>query len=101
MIGLDEQEKACAKLVSQILVDTLAPTNGLVSNPTVPKRLVDTGGGSLWSGVKNYIDDLVSNGGMPSQVDATPFVLGKNIATTPGAVVFRNEILELIQYNAM
>ena len=98
-IDLDGQEKARAKLISQIFVDALAPTNGLVSNPTALKRLVDTGGQSLWSGVKNYIDDLINNGGMPSQVDATPFELGKNIATTPGAVVFRNEILELIQYN--
>ncbi len=98
-IGLDGQEKARAKLVSQILVDAVAPTNGLASNPAVLKRLVDTGGESLWSGVNNYIGDLVNNGGMPSQVDTKPFEVGKNIATTPGAVVYRNEILELIQYN--
>jgi polyhydroxyalkanoate synthase subunit PhaC len=97
-LDLGQQEKARAKLISQILVDALAPTNSLVSNPAALKKVVDSGGESLRSGLKNYIDDLVSNGGMPSQVDTTPFELGKNIATTPGAVVFRNEILELIQY---
>src|SRR5271165_4048583 len=97
-LDLGRQEKARAKLISQIFVDALAPTNTLVSNPAALKKLVDSGGESLWSGLKNYIGDLVSNGGMPSQVDTTPFELGKNIATTPGAVVFRNEILELIQY---
>jgi polyhydroxyalkanoate synthase subunit PhaC len=98
-VGLDGQDKARAKLVSQILVDALAPTNGLVLNPAAVKKVVDSGGESLWSGFKNYIDDLVNNGGMPSQVDTTAFELGKNIAMTPGAVVFRNEVLELIQYN--
>jgi polyhydroxyalkanoate synthase len=98
-VGLEGQDKARAKLITQMFVDALAPTNGLVSNPAALKKLVDTGGESLWSGLKNYIDDLVNNGGMPSQVDAKPFEVGKNIATTPGAVVYRNEILELIQYN--
>ncbi len=96
-LDLGQQEKARAKLISQIFVDSVAPSNSF-ANPAALKKLVDSGGESLWSGLKNYIDDLVSNGGMPSQVDTTPFELGKNIATTPGAVVFRNEILELIQY---
>jgi len=97
-VDLDDQERARAKLVSDILVDALAPTNGLVSNPAALKKLIDTGGESLWSGLKNYLEDLVRNGGMPSQVDAKPFQVGKNVATTPGAVVFRTEVFELIQY---
>ena len=100
-IDLSDQDRARAKLFSQIFVDALAPTNGLVSNPAALKKLVDSGGQSLLSGFKNYVEDLVKNGGMPSQVDTTPFELGKNIATTPGAVVFRNEIFELIQYAPM
>ena len=59
---------------------------------------MDSGGQSLWSGLKNYVEDLVKNGGMPSQVDAKPFVVGKNLAATPGSVVFRSEVFELIQY---
>ena len=100
-VDLSDQDRARAKLFSQILVDALAPTNTLVSNPAALKKVVDSGGQSLWSGFKNYVEDLVKNGGMPSQVDTTPFELGKNIATTPGAVVFRNEIFELIQFAPM
>ena len=83
-VDLDDQDRARAKLISDILVDALSPTNGLVSNPAALKKLVDTGGESLWSGLKNYFEDLVRNGGMPSQVDSKPFQVGKNLATTPG-----------------
>ena len=97
-VDLDDRDRARARLFSDILVDALSPTNGFASNPAAVKKLVDTGGESLWSGLTNYIEDLVRNGGMPSQVDAKPFQVGKNIATTPGAVVFRSEVFELIQY---
>ena len=50
------------------------------------------------SGLKNYIEDLVNNGGLPSQVDMAAFKVGESLANTPGAVVFRNELIELIQY---
>src|SRR5271166_604410 len=93
-VDLDVQERARAKLISDILVDALSPTNGLVSNPAALKKLVDTGGESLWSGLKNYFEDLVRNGGMPSQVDSKPFQVGKNLASTPGAVVCRTEVFE-------
>ena len=97
-VDLTERDRARAKLITQLFVDALAPTNAFISNPAALKKLVDSGGQSLVSGLKNYIEDLVKNGGMPSQVDAKPFELGKNVATTPGAIVFRNEIFELIQY---
>ena len=100
-VDLDNQDRARAKLISDILVDALSPTNGLVSNPAALKKLVDTGGESLWSGLKNYFEDLLKNGGMPSQADAKPFEVGKNIATTPGAVVFQTEVFELIHYKPM
>ena len=99
--NLSAPDRARARLMSDLLVDALSPTNGLVSNPAALKKLIDTGGESLWSGLKNYLEDLVRNGGMPSQVDAKPFQLGKNIATTPGAVVLRTEMFELIQYKPM
>src|SRR5208337_1930191 len=82
-------------------IDAVAPTNALLSNPAALKGLVDTGGESLWEGLKNYIEDLIKNGGMPSQVDSRPFELGKNIATTPGAVVFRDPVFELLQYKPL
>ena len=49
-------------------------------------------------GLANLVEDLASGRGLPRQVDARPFNVGKNVAATPGAVVFRNELLELIQY---
>ena len=97
-VDLSDADRARVKLIANIVVDALAPTNAILTNPTALKKLVDTGGQSLVSGLQNYIDDLIKNGGMPSQVDTTPFEVGKNIATTPGAVVFRDDVFELIQY---
>lgn len=97
-VDLDAHDRARARLLAGVLVDALAPTNALFGNPGALKKLVDTGGDSLWSGLKNYLSDLVENGGMPSQVDTRPFHVGKNLAITPGAVVFRDKMFELIQY---
>jgi polyhydroxyalkanoate synthase len=96
--SLSDIDKARVHLVTEILVDALAPTNALLTNPAAVRRFVDSGGRSAWQGLKNYLDDLVKNRGMPSMVDQTAFRVGENVATTPGAVIFRNELLELIQY---
>jgi polyhydroxyalkanoate synthase subunit PhaC len=97
--SLNEIDKARAHLVTEILIDAVAPTNAMLTNPAAVRKFVDTGGRSLWSGLKNYFDDLAKNGGMPSMVDQTAFKVGETLATTPGGVVFRNELLELIQYS--
>ena len=81
-----------------LLTEALAPTNLLPTNPAALKRAFETGGASLLNGLRNFIDDVVNNGGMPSQVDKRPFAVGKNLAVTPGAVVHRGEIFELLQY---
>jgi polyhydroxyalkanoate synthase len=99
--SLSDIDKARARLVTEILVDAVAPTNSMLTNPAAVRKFVETGGRSLWSGLKNYVDDVARNGGMPSMVDQTAFAVGKNLATTPGAVIFRNELLELIQYAPM
>ena len=96
--SLSEADKERAHLFTTILVDALAPTNNLIANPAATRKLIDSGGQSLLSGLKNYLEDLVKNGGLPSQVDTSAFKVGENLATTPGAVVFRNELIELIQY---
>jgi polyhydroxyalkanoate synthase subunit PhaC len=96
--SLSDIDKARAHLVTEILVDAVAPTNTIFTNPAAVRKFVDTGGQSLWRGLKNYFDDLTRNRGMPSMVDTSAFKVGENLATTPGAVVFRNELLELIQY---
>jgi polyhydroxyalkanoate synthase subunit PhaC len=96
--SLSELDKTRAHLITTILVDALAPTNALLTNPAAVKQLVDSGGESLWRGLKNYFEDLVQNGGLPSQVKKSGFKVGENLACTPGAVVFRNPLIELIQY---
>lgn len=96
--GLSDIDKARAHLVTDILIDAMAPTNAMLTNPAAIRKFMDTGGQSLWSGLNNYADDLARNGGMPSMVDRSAFKVGETLAITPGAVIFRNELLELIQY---
>jgi poly[(R)-3-hydroxyalkanoate] polymerase subunit PhaC len=87
-----------AELAVGLLFDALAPTNFLVTNPAAVKKAFETGGASVLAGARNFADDLVNNGGRPRQVDTTGFELGRNLAATPGKVVFRNDLMELIQY---
>jgi polyhydroxyalkanoate synthase len=97
-LELDALERDRANFVSQMIIDALAPTNSLIGNPTAQKRLVDSGGLSLVKGLKNAYNDMVHNDMMVSQVDKRPFKLGENVATSKGAVVYRDERFELIQY---
>lgn len=83
--------------ILNLLTEAMSPTNSL-ANPAAVKRLFETGGASLLSGISQLTRDLISNGGMPSQVNRAAFEVGRNLGTTPGSVVFRNELLELIQY---
>jgi polyhydroxyalkanoate synthase len=87
-----------ARLAVGLAFDALAPTNFLPTNPAALKRAYDTAGASVAAGFRNFLDDLVHNQGRPRQVDTTPFELGRNLAATPGKVVFRNDLMELIQY---
>lgn len=97
-LDLDEKARLRAEFLTNLVTDTLAPTNSLIGNPAAIKEAVATRGKSLADGMRHARHDLVNNGGLPSMVDSRPFVPGDTVAATPGAVVFRNEILELIQY---
>ncbi|MFC4292699.1 PHA/PHB synthase family protein [Sphingorhabdus arenilitoris] len=97
-LELDALERDRANFISQIIIDALAPTNSLIGNPSAQKRLVDSGGLSLIKGLKNAYNDMVNNDFMVSQVNKEPFKIGENLATSKGSVVFRNEMMELIQY---
>ncbi len=97
-LELDELERDRANFISQIIIDGLAPTNSLIGNPTAQKRLIDSGGLSLIKGLKNAYNDIAHNHGMVSMVDKRPFKLGENVATSKGAVVYRDTMFELIQY---
>src|SRR5436190_22807448 len=66
--------------------------------PTPLRKLIDTGSKSVWQGFQHFLEDISKNGGLPSQVDRSAFRVGESLAATPGSVVFRNDLLELIQY---
>jgi polyhydroxyalkanoate synthase subunit PhaC len=95
---IDSRDAERARFLVSLLLDALSPTNSLAGNPAALKKLVETGGASLLHGFENFLRDVVRNGGLPAQVDARTFAVGKNLATTPGAVVLRSDVMELIQY---
>jgi polyhydroxyalkanoate synthase subunit PhaC len=93
----DELTKERARFIAELITSAVAPSN-MLANPAALRRVLDTGGTSLVLGLRNMMSDLFGNYGMPSQVDKSAFAVGKNLATTEGSVVFRNDVLELIQY---
>jgi polyhydroxyalkanoate synthase len=97
-LDLDEMTRLRAEFFLNLVTEAAAPTNVLPGNPAAMRKAVETRGKSLVQGLRNVADDFAHNGGMPLMVDSEPFVPGENTAATPGAVVFRNPILELIQY---
>jgi polyhydroxyalkanoate synthase subunit PhaC len=97
-LELDAIERDRANFISQIIIDALAPTNSLIGNPTAQKRLVDSGGLSLIKGLKNAYNDMVHNDMMVSQVNKAPFKIGENLALSAGNVVYRDDMMEVVQY---
>src|SRR5450631_2301552 len=95
---LDPTERTKARFAAMFIVDALSPTTTLPGNPAALRRAFDTGGKSVLRGAKNMLDDILHNGGWPSQVDSEGFEVGVNMAATPGAVVYRSDLIELIQY---
>jgi polyhydroxyalkanoate synthase subunit PhaC len=91
------QDKARARFAADVITAALAPTNYLGTNPEALRKAVETGGLSLVRGVQNMLNDM-ARGGMPAMVDRKQFTVGKNIGCTPGAVVYRDEMFELLQY---
>jgi polyhydroxyalkanoate synthase subunit PhaC len=96
--GLDDTAAERLRFALILAREAMAPTNNFWTNPAALKRCFDTGGRSLWSGARNLIGDARHNHGMPSMVDRRPFKLGENIAFSPGSVIFRNDVVEVIQY---
>ena len=80
------------------IADALAPTNFLWSNPTALKATLDYGGANLLAGARNLLRDMSTSPRIPASVDTSRFTIGVNVATTPGSVVHRSEVFELIQY---
>jgi polyhydroxyalkanoate synthase subunit PhaC len=97
--GVSGSREAKARFAADFLVDALAPTNTLAGNPAAIRKAFDTGGMSIVKGLRNMADDLRHNGGWPSQVDKSGFEVGVNMAATPGSVVYRSNLVELIEYS--
>jgi polyhydroxyalkanoate synthase len=97
--GVSGSREAKARFAARFLVDALAPTNTLAGNPAAIRKAFDTGGKSVARGLRNLVHDLLHNGGWPSQVDKSGFEVGVNMAATPGTVVYRSDLIELIQYS--
>lgn len=94
----DWRSRERARFVAGLLTSSLAPTNTLLGNPAALKRAFETAGGSLGRGARTMLSDLRANRGMPRQVRPGTFEIGVDLAVTPGAVVYRDEVLELLQY---
>ncbi len=84
-----------ARFVAGNMLDALAPSNFPWSNPTVIKETIDQGGLNLARGARNFLRDFPR---LPSTVDTSKFAVGENLALTPGSVVIRTEVFELIHY---
>jgi polyhydroxyalkanoate synthase len=93
-VGRDERQRL--SFIVRQYVDALAPTNFPATNPEVVKRALATDGASLARGMEHFAADV--RRGRLSMCDATAFSVGGNVAVTPGDVVFRNDLIELIQY---
>ena len=98
--GLEERDAAKLAFYSRQFVDALAPTNFLATNPAALRETVETKGENLLRGLRNVLDDLERNDGRfaPRMSDEGHFTLGETVATTPGTVVFQNDLMQLIQY---
>lgn len=98
--GLSPQSKAKLSFVVKLFMDALSPSNFILTNPEVLNETIKTGGENLVKGLQNFSGDLARGGGelKISTTDYDAFKLGENIATTPGSVVYENELMQLIQY---
>jgi polyhydroxyalkanoate synthase subunit PhaC len=93
---LDEAERQRINFHLRQFVDAMSPTLMLMSNPAALHKAIETGGASVVAGARNLMTDL--NAGRLTMVDAEAFAPGRNLALTPGKVVHRNRLIELIQY---
>lgn len=96
--GAEWHDVERTRFAVQAFTSLIAPTNTLPGNPAALKRAFETGGRSVARGLGHLLHDIRSNGGMPAQTDRTAFTVGEDLAVTPGSVVYRDEVLEIIEY---
>jgi polyhydroxyalkanoate synthase len=96
--GIDEATRTRAEFFTQAYLNALSPANFAFTNPEAIRRAIDTGSISLLSGLANLLADAATDAKLPRRRASAEFELGKDIAATPGSVVFQNELMQLIQY---
>ena len=98
--GLDNHEKRRIEFFTKQFADAMAPSNFVLTNPEVLRTTLNTNGENLINGFKNLLDDMERGGGdLAIRQSADGFHIGENIATAPGKVVFRNDLIELLQFS--
>ncbi len=97
---VDDATRAQVDFASRQMMNALAPTNFPHTNPQVARRTIESGGLNLMTGLSNLLEDVGKGQGLVGRRAPNDFELGVNVAATPGAVVFRNDLMELIQYAA-
>ena len=98
--GLDWRSERQVRFAAENVLDALSPSNAPALNPAVLKATLDTGGQNFLRGAANFARDMSRPPRIPSMVDTSAFEVGDNIAVTPGAVVLRTPVFELIQYES-
>ena len=98
--GLDEKDREKIDFYTRQFLSALSPSNFAMTNPAVLKKTVESGGENLFKGLENLLGDLERGKGRLkiSMTDESAFEVGKNVAATPGKIVFQNELMQLIQY---
>jgi len=96
--GIDEATRTRAEFYTRAYLDALSPANFAFTNPEAIRRAIDTGSISLLSGLANLLADAATDAKLPVRRTTAEFELGKDIAATPGSVVFQNALMQLIQY---
>ena len=97
-VPMDWQDAERVNFVASNLLQAVSPSNNPLLSPVAWKALIDTGGANVVTGLRQLVKDLVSPPRVPSMVDADAYQVGKDLAVTPGAVVLRTPVLELVQY---
>ncbi|HUR84873.1 MAG TPA: alpha/beta fold hydrolase [Solirubrobacteraceae bacterium] len=95
---LDWASERRVRFAAENVLDALAPTNVPVTNPAAMKAALDTGGSNFTRGARNLVRDMSRPPRIPAMVDTSAFEVGRDLAVTPGAVVLRTPVLELIEY---
>ena len=98
--GVDPQHQAAVEFTARQLLDTVSPSNFILTNPEVLNKTLASGGANLITGFSNLLEDVRREQAGEMPVGAEAFEVGRSVAVTPGKVIYRNELIELIQYDA-